>query len=206
MIVGTIFLAGMLVGSLVMWGVVHGVQKSIPLPSANDPAHRALARHVHMHGTINLAQAAHLLEVAPLIALAHLDRMVAWGQLHQHGTGVRVFYTQPSTARPFLFQPRAYATNMNMEQPNTEPEVEVVKEPERPLGFDLDEILENAQKKDEIIAQVSKAFQGLVGEKFRGAEIVDLKGGEAFVDVAIKEGDIIETKRIRVNILPGLQG
>jgi uncharacterized oligopeptide transporter (OPT) family protein len=97
--VAVAFLVGVLVGALVMRWVMHAGQREAGMPSAHDehylPARRAVARYLHAHGTLNVAQLEQLLSVNGTVALRCLEAMVREGMLQHHERGPgKTFYTR----------------------------------------------------------------------------------------------------------------
>ena len=59
-----------------------------------EPARRAVIRHFRVHGTLNLTQLEHMMDISGPTALRYLDQMVEEGLLSQQGhRGADAFYT-----------------------------------------------------------------------------------------------------------------
>lgn len=81
-----------------MWWVQSVAYRRSVRPHVLDtdylPAKRAVVRHLRFHGTINLAQLEHMLDISGVTALRYLDQMVHDGLLRQQGhRGTGAFYT-----------------------------------------------------------------------------------------------------------------
>lgn len=92
------FLAGVLLGVLVTWRLLSMAHRNaLRRYHANgqyEPTRRAVVRHFRAHGTLNLTQLEHMMDIGGTTALRYLDQMVQEGLLAQQGhRGADAFYT-----------------------------------------------------------------------------------------------------------------
>ncbi len=92
------FLLGMLLGIAVAWlllWVAHRrTLESFQSDGHYEPTRRAVVRHFHLHGTLNLKQLEQMMDIGGTTALRYLDQMVEEGLLQQQGhRGADAFYT-----------------------------------------------------------------------------------------------------------------
>ncbi|MCC6934687.1 MAG: hypothetical protein IT406_03325 [Candidatus Yanofskybacteria bacterium] len=92
-----LFLAGMLVGGLlVRWAMLGGLWRGAH-EVERERAHHAVARiaraHFRSNGTLHAAQLARMLESDAAVAEEHLERMARGGMLARHTRASLTFYT-----------------------------------------------------------------------------------------------------------------
>ena len=92
------FLAGMLFGILLAWWLLSAAHKNALIAyhahGQYEPARRAVVRHFHLHGTLNLSQLERMMDISGPTALRYLDQMVHDGLIKQQGhRGSDAFYT-----------------------------------------------------------------------------------------------------------------
>ncbi len=92
------FLAGVLLGVALTWWwlstAYRNAVRSYHADGQYKPVRQAVARHLRVHGTLNLAQAGRMMDIGDATALQYLDQMVHEGSLarHDHRDG-DAFYT-----------------------------------------------------------------------------------------------------------------
>ena len=92
------FLGGVLLGVVLTWWALSMAHRNA-LQAYNahgqyEPARRAVLRHFKLHGTLNLEQLEHMMDIGGTTALHYLDLMVKEGLLSQQGhRGADAFYT-----------------------------------------------------------------------------------------------------------------